>query len=131
MPRILVIDDDDAVRETMARTLRGAGYTVETAETGEQGVSAARGNGFDVILSDLRMPGISGIEVLQRLRDLRVDSGFIVMTMKPESTRRSRSRCNTSIPEMPGIRRSERMTSKPLPRAAETPCSPVSAVSTV
>ena len=80
MPRILVIDDDDAVRETMARTLRGAGYTVETAETGEQGVSAARGNGFDVILSDLRMPGISGIEVLQRLRDLRVDSGFIVMT---------------------------------------------------
>ena len=80
MPRILVIDDDDAVRETMARMLRGAGYTVETAETGELGVAAARGNGFDVILSDLRMPGISGIEVLQRLRDLRIDSGFIMMT---------------------------------------------------
>ena len=80
MPRILVIDDDQAVRESMARMLRGAGYTVETAETGEDGVSAARGNSYDVILSDMRMPGISGLDVLQRLRDLRVDSAFIVMT---------------------------------------------------
>jgi two-component system response regulator HydG len=80
VPRILVIDDDDAVRETMSRMLRGAGYTVETAVTGEDGVSVARGNGFDVILSDMRMPGISGLDVLQRLRDQRVDSAFIVMT---------------------------------------------------
>jgi DNA-binding NtrC family response regulator len=80
VPRILVIDDDDAVRETMSRMLRGAGYTVETAEHGEAGVTAARGNGFDVILSDMRMPGMSGLEVLQRLRDQRVDSAFIVMT---------------------------------------------------
>src|SRR6476646_1730465 len=64
----------------MARMLRGAGFNVETAATGEEGVAAARGNGFDVILSDMRMPGISGLEVLQRLRDQRVDSAFIVMT---------------------------------------------------
>src|SRR5215207_10705731 len=64
----------------MARMLRGAGYTVDTAETGEEGVAAARGSTFDVILSDMRMPGISGIDVLQRLRDARVDSAFIVMT---------------------------------------------------
>ncbi len=80
MSRILVIDDDLAVRDTMARMLRGAGYTVDTAATGEEGVAAARGNNFDVILSDMRMPGISGLEVLQRLRDQRVDSAFIVMT---------------------------------------------------
>src|SRR5690348_3544500 len=64
----------------MSRTLRGAGYTVETAESGEDGVAAARGNGFDVIVSDMRMPGISGLDVLQRLREQRVDSAFIVMT---------------------------------------------------
>src|SRR5687768_5873843 len=64
----------------MARMLRGAGYTVETAGTGEEGVAAAKGNAFDVILSDMRMPGISGLDVLQRLRGLRVDSAFIVMT---------------------------------------------------
>src|SRR5258707_5430762 len=80
MPRILVIDDDDGVRESMARMLRGAGFNVETAATGEEGVAAAKGNVFDVVLSDMRMPGISGIEVLQRLRELRVDSALIVMT---------------------------------------------------
>jgi two-component system response regulator HydG len=78
--RILVIDDDHAVRESLARMLRGAGYTVDTAETGEEGVGAAKGNTFDVILSDMRMPGISGLDVLQRLRDQHVDSAFIVMT---------------------------------------------------
>jgi two-component system response regulator HydG len=78
--RILVIDDDQAVRDSMARMLRGAGYNVETADTGEDGVAAARGNVYDVILSDMRMPGISGLEVLRRLREHRVDSAFIVMT---------------------------------------------------
>ena len=80
MSRILVIDDDQGVRDSMARMLRGAGYNVETAETGEEGVALAKGNGYDVILSDMRMPGISGLDVLKRLRDQRVDSAFIVMT---------------------------------------------------
>jgi two-component system response regulator HydG len=78
--RILVIDDDEGVRESMGRMLRGAGYAVEMAETGEAGLALARGNAFDVILSDMRMPGISGIEVLQKLREQRVDSAFIIMT---------------------------------------------------
>lgn len=80
MPRILVIDDDHGVRDSMARMLRGAGYTVETAASGEEGVAAAKGNAFDIILSDMRMPGISGLDVLTRLREARVDSAFIVMT---------------------------------------------------
>jgi DNA-binding NtrC family response regulator len=78
--RILVIDDDEGVRDSMARMLRGAGYAVETAASGEDGLTAARGNAFDVILSDMRMPGISGLDVLKRLRDQRVDAAFIVMT---------------------------------------------------
>jgi DNA-binding NtrC family response regulator len=78
--RILVIDDDDGVRESLGRMLRSAGHTVETAETGEKGLAAAKGNAYDVILSDMRMPGISGIDVLQRLREQHVDSAFIVMT---------------------------------------------------
>jgi two-component system response regulator HydG len=78
--RILVIDDDQGVRESMERMLRGAGYTVQTAGSGEEGLTLARGNAFDVILSDMRMPDISGIDVLQKLREQRVDSAFIVMT---------------------------------------------------
>jgi len=80
VPRILVIDDDHGVRDSTARMLRGAGYAVDTAPTGEDGLAAAKGNAFDVILSDMRMPGISGMEVLTRLREARVDSAFIVMT---------------------------------------------------
>jgi two-component system response regulator HydG len=80
MPRILVIDDDEAVRESVSRTLRSAGHTVQTARTGEEGLELAWHGSFDVILSDLRMPGISGLDVLHRLHEQRVDSIFIVMT---------------------------------------------------
>jgi two-component system, NtrC family, response regulator HydG len=80
MPRVLVIDDDPGVRESMARMLRAAGYTVQSAATGEEGFELARSDTYDVILSDMRMPGLSGIEVLRKLRDFRVDASFIVMT---------------------------------------------------
>src|SRR5262245_19705271 len=80
MSRILIIDDDDAVRATTERTLRSAGFMVQTARNGEEGLNAARGNVFDVILSDMRMPGDSGLDLLRKLRDLRVDAAFIVMT---------------------------------------------------
>jgi DNA-binding NtrC family response regulator len=78
--RVLVIDDDPGVRESMGRMLRAAGYTVQAAATGEEGFELARGDGFDVILSDMRMPGLSGLDVLRKLRDVRVDASFIVMT---------------------------------------------------
>jgi two-component system, NtrC family, response regulator HydG len=80
MSRILVIDDDPGVRESMERMLRMAGYTVQAAPTGEEGFALARGGAFDVILSDMRMPDISGLDVLRRLRDVRVDAAFIIMT---------------------------------------------------
>ena len=80
MARILVIDDDGGVRESMERMLRAAGYTVHTAATGDEGFELARGGAFDVILSDMRMPGLSGIDVLRKLREVRVDAAFIVMT---------------------------------------------------
>jgi DNA-binding NtrC family response regulator len=80
MSRILVIDDDNAVRESIERMLRGAGYTVQSASSGEEGYGFARDGSFDVILSDMRMPGLSGIDVLRKLRESRVDSVFIIMT---------------------------------------------------
>ena len=80
MSRILLIDDDPGVRDSMERTLRGAGYAVQSAPTGEEGFEMAKGGAFDVILSDMRMPGISGLDILRQLRDLRVDSAFIIMT---------------------------------------------------
>ena len=80
MSRILIIDDDAAVRDSIERVLRTAGYTVQGASTGEEGLVLARGGAFDVILSDMRMPGMSGLDVLRQLRESRVDSVFIIMT---------------------------------------------------
>src|SRR5436190_6848548 len=80
MARILVIDDDPGVRESMTRMLRGAGFSVLAASSGEEGFDLARGDTFDVILSDMRMPGLSGLDVLRKLRDVNVDACFIVMT---------------------------------------------------
>jgi two-component system response regulator HydG len=80
MSRVLVIDDDPETRSTLTATLRLAGYAVETAETGEAGLDLALSGVFDVILSDMRMPGISGIDVLRRLRERLVDTALIIMT---------------------------------------------------
>jgi len=80
MPRILLIDDDAAVLESMSRTLKSAGYTVQPAASGEEGLAAARRGSFDVILSDMRMPGMSGLDLLKKVREAHVDSVFIIMT---------------------------------------------------
>jgi two-component system response regulator HydG len=80
MARVLIVDDDAGVRESTARMLRSAGYTVQVAGSGEEGFDLARGDAFDVVLSDMRMPGLSGIEVLRKLRAVKVDASFIIMT---------------------------------------------------
>src|SRR4029078_4689562 len=80
MPRILVIDADTAVRESMERMLRSGGHTVRSAANGEDGFVLARDGAFAVILFDMRMPGIFGLDVLRKLREHRVDSVFIIMT---------------------------------------------------
>ena len=80
MARVLVVDDDAGVRESMERMLRAAGYTVQMASSGEEAVDLARGDAFDVILSDMRMPGLSGLDILKKLREVRVDASFIIMT---------------------------------------------------
>jgi len=78
--RILLIDDDPDVRASIERMLRGGGYAVQSAGSGEEGFALARHGAYDVILSDMRMPGLSGLDILRKLRDVRVDTAFIIMT---------------------------------------------------
>jgi DNA-binding NtrC family response regulator len=66
-PVILVIDDVLAVRQELQEILQGEGYEVETAPDGETGLSRLKGRGFDLVLTDVSMPGLSGLEVLQHL----------------------------------------------------------------
>src|SRR5580698_7333419 len=68
MERVLVIDDDASLRYTLEAVLTDAGLLVETAETGPKGLAAFEARGADVVLTDLAMPEMDGMEVLSRMR---------------------------------------------------------------
>jgi two-component system nitrogen regulation response regulator NtrX len=66
--RILVIDDESAIRDSLKMTLEYEGYEVFTAATGQEGIVAAEREAPDLVLLDVKMPGMDGLEVLDRLR---------------------------------------------------------------
>jgi CheY-like chemotaxis protein len=65
--RVLVVDDEAGMRETLVDILQDAGYDVEAAADGERALASAQGDEFDVVLMDIRMPGSDGVTVLQRM----------------------------------------------------------------
>ena len=69
-PRILVIDDESAIRDSMKMTLEYDGYDVMLAATGEEGVKLVEREAPDLVFLDIKMPGMDGLEVLQKLRHL-------------------------------------------------------------
>jgi len=79
-PVILVIDDEEAMRDSCALVLTKDGFQAETAETGQFGLEKARELRPAVALIDLKMPGISGFEVLERLKDIDPQIIPIVIT---------------------------------------------------
>ena len=78
--RILVIDDDLAVRKSFALTLEDTDCQVDTAESGEAGIDKASNTEYDLIFLDLRMPGINGVETLIRLRDSESKAPIYIVT---------------------------------------------------
>lgn len=80
MPSILVIEDKDSMREMLSKTLEAEGYEVETATDGEVGLEKAKEKKYDVVLSDLKLPHMDGIEVLSSLKAMDTDVSVILMT---------------------------------------------------
>ncbi len=66
---VLIIDDDDLIRDTLKTALEGAGYRVVTASEGEEGVAIFRTAPTDVVVCDIFMPGMEGIETIRMLRE--------------------------------------------------------------
>jgi len=69
-PRLLVIDDEAAIRDSLKMILEYEGYEVLSAPTGEEGIAQAEREAPDLIFLDVKMPGMDGLEVLQRMRHL-------------------------------------------------------------
>lgn len=76
---ILVVDDDADNREVLSRSLQSVGYTVTEATSGEEAMAFLRSAEFDLVLCDVVMPGVSGIEVLQHIRSVFADALPVVM----------------------------------------------------
>ena len=81
--RILVVDDDKGVREALAEYLISLEYTVETAEDGQDALNKYRKGDFEVILADVIMPNVDGMELLRRIRDVSDDVIFLMITGHP------------------------------------------------
>ena len=82
MSRILVVDDDPKILSLMRRGLSFAGYTVDLAEDGETALSIARDQPPDLVVLDVLLPGIDGIEVCRRLRAGAPDLPILMLTAK-------------------------------------------------
>lgn len=68
--QLLLIDDDELVLQSLGMLLESRGYQVEKARNGFEALEKAETQNFDLVISDIRMPGMDGIELIQRLREI-------------------------------------------------------------
>ena len=90
-PRVLVIDDDSSMREIVRSLLASFGYDCQTAADGAQGLARFDEGGWDLVLTDLGMPEMSGWEVVEAIRRRSRTMPIVLITglMSPEVIRRS------------------------------------------
>lgn len=84
MKRILIIEEDDAIISGLENILRNEGYEIHSAKSGQKGYQAAKEIDPDLIILDLKLPGMSGLEICKRLRDEGMKTPVIMLTAKAE-----------------------------------------------
>lgn len=77
---VYVVDDDESIRRAMSRLFRSAGFLVRTFESADEFLAAPLGDGLACLLLDLRLPGISGTELQQKLRQRGTDLPVVMLT---------------------------------------------------
>ena len=78
--RLLYVDDEDSLRMLVKSQLEDEGMVVDTADDGDTGIEALQKYTYDIILVDMRMPRVSGIDVLKHIREKKIKSRVIVLT---------------------------------------------------
>ena len=82
---ILVVDDSDIIRELLTAQLENEGYNVKTAENGEQAIKLIDESSFDLILLDIEMPNISGIDVLRHTKQSNINTSTTVFMLTAQN----------------------------------------------
>jgi len=80
MPNILIIDDEKAIRKTLSEILSFEGYKIDEAADGEEGLKRFGEKSFDLVLCDIKMPKIDGIEFLEKAREINADIPIIMIS---------------------------------------------------
>jgi DNA-binding NtrC family response regulator len=78
--RVLIVDDDYSMLHTTALVLEGLGYAVDVAGDGDTAIEKARQADFDVILMDIKMPLMDGVETYKRIKAIHAEAAVIMMT---------------------------------------------------
>jgi two-component system nitrogen regulation response regulator GlnG len=78
--RILVADDEESMRWVLSKALRKKGFTVDLAKDGDEALELIQANGYDLAILDIKMPGISGLDLLDRVREMKSDLLMVIMT---------------------------------------------------
>lgn len=79
-PRILVVDDEASIRELLSKTLALAEYDVDTAQDGRAAVERLRLGHYDLLIADLKMPGLDGLSLIREAKRLNVELPVIIIT---------------------------------------------------
>lgn len=82
MVRVLIVEDERKLAQVLSSALQGEHYEVVVAATGEDGFYRANAERFDLVLLDLMLPGRSGLEILQTLRQRHVDTPVLILTAR-------------------------------------------------
>jgi len=78
--KLLLVDDEDAFRLALEAAMIDSGYVVKSCDSGETAISLLRSSPFDVVILDYRMPGVSGLNVLQWMNEQKMDTPVIMLT---------------------------------------------------
>ncbi len=81
---VLIVDDEAALRKALRSSLSASGFAVEEARNGEEAVGTVQQHSFDLIVLDINMPGLNGIDACRRIRGIAPHSGIVMVTVRDQ-----------------------------------------------
>jgi two-component system KDP operon response regulator KdpE len=79
---VVVVDDELSLRKVLRISLAGSGFAIEEARNGEEALGTVRGHPFDLVLLDINMPGISGIDACRKIRGMSPHAGIVMVSVR-------------------------------------------------